>query len=125
MQLEGRVNDIQQTLQQDVQISSSDSSTSDSDIDDRLVAMRKRREARASEHAELRDAIQEQIDALQAQQEAAQAEQNAAQAEIDRLQQAADQEEVAYQELQAQVARAFSFVIGWALLAWYASGLVN
>ena len=35
------------------------------------------------------------------------------------------EQQAAYQELQAQVDRTFLFVIGWALLAWYASGLVN
>ena len=77
MQLEGRVNDIQQQLQQGGQISNPHSSSSDSDIDDRLVAARERREAiqrdrQAIESEDINQQIQEAIDALQAQQDAAQ-----------------------------------------------------
>ena len=97
MQLEDRVNDIQQQLQQDGQVSDDGSAHSLSSVE--------------SENSE--DIDQQILDAIERL------------AEMDREHR---EQEAADQELQAQVAqvaRAFSFVIGWALLAWYASGLVN
>ena len=114
MQLEGRVNVIQQQLQQDVQVSSSDSSTSEKEDNEEMEGLRKRlrdAQARAREQAEMREAIRAQQEQL-----------NEAVAERFQIEAEMDRERKAQV---AQVARTFRFVIGWALLAWYASGLVN